>query len=459
MDAHRRRVQLLLAAVAAAIVAAPGFSGSSPMPTCTSRRDCSGHGDCSSEGLCVCDPSYFGARCDVWRAVPSPEQLSLLQGVQWENCTHGRRGTTGNGSSSSAAEVIMKLCDMHNKTVCEAAGAPTVPPPNFTQADCYQKPQSTASGQHASTAQCAAALTAACDTEKSEGLNACVQCVTAHSTVLKGHCTCVDMEGFCASAGPNLGHPICPDFKGIPTVLHGVKGSFCARPCVTKQSASCEDCPCPPTGPCPCQVKDKNGTCMFCSGECKAEGHLPAIIDPCSDNSSMVCPCAAPPDANGNAILAKPQCIATDCNTEPTSECWGTNCKKRLDRRRPLCALTCDPDAVVEAGQSNCQPGASCERVPGATFSPAGICTFPKDSSTPEYRPGDSSNKSVAKLPQLPGWAWGDYRGAPAGAQCPAIREFVCVRNGSTADGGGQAYCVDSGATRAAGAAAILQDT
>ena len=46
--------------------------------------------------------------------------------------------------------------------------------------------------------------------------------------------------------------------------------------------------------------------------------------------------------------------------------------------------------------------------MPGATFSPAGVCTFPKDETIPEYLPGVSDNKSVAKLPQLPGWAWGD---------------------------------------------------
>ena len=340
----RRRALLLagLAATASAPTAdeSVGADDDGPRP-CLSRRDCSGHGECGSGGRCLCDPSYHGERCDVWRAA-SPE-LTMLRDVEWENCTHGR--PAGNGS----APTVMQLCDMHNKSTCEAAGAPTVPPPNFTQADCYQKPQ-TAPGsavvpsqQHAVSAPCAAALMAACDSEKAQGLSPCVACVAAHAAELTGqNCSAVDQESYCAAPGPNHGRPICPDFKGIPTVLHGVKGSFCSRPCVTKLSASCEDCPCPPgDGPCPCQVKDSNGTCMFCSGECKAEGHRPAIIDPCSDNSSMVCPCAAPP-----GILAKPQCIATDCNSQPTSECWGMNCKKRLDRRRPLCALTCDPDAV-----------------------------------------------------------------------------------------------------------------
>ena len=34
--------------------------------------------------------------------------------------------------------------------------------------------------------------------------------------------------------------------------------------------------------------------------------------------------------------------------------------------------------------------------------------------------------------------------------------QFVCVRNGSASDGGGQAYCVDSGATAAAGKIVML---
>jgi hypothetical protein len=49
-----------------------------------------------------------------------------------------------------------------------------------------------------------------------------------------------------------------------------------------------------------------------------------------------------------------------------------------------LCALTCDPDAVVLEGQSNCQPGASCQRVPDADFSPPGICTFTTYNMPPE---------------------------------------------------------------------------
>ena len=43
---------------------------------------------------------------------------------------HGRAGG-GNGSAA-----VMKLCEMHNKTVCEAAGAPTVPPPDFNTSSC-----------------------------------------------------------------------------------------------------------------------------------------------------------------------------------------------------------------------------------------------------------------------------------------------------------------------------------
>lgn len=291
------------------VLAAAGGGGAPSV--CESReQSCSGHGACNPRSRrpgvgCRCDASYHGDRCDVWRAPPRPDLL-LLQDVDWENCTHGWR-PGGNGSDS----VMLQLCETLNKTVCEAAGAPTVPPPNFTSADCYQKPQTgppptvvVPSSQRAVSAPCAAALMADCDVAKSQGLSQCVQCVGTNAADLTSHnCSSTDQESYCASPGPNHGSPICPDFKGIPTVLHGVKGSFCARPCVTKQSASCEDCPwrahtqfppqhvswivaerllCgyspPGDGACPCQVKDKNGTCLFCSGECKAEGHLPAVI-------------------------------------------------------------------------------------------------------------------------------------------------------------------------------------
>jgi hypothetical protein len=360
---------------------------------CRSRADCSGHGDClrgdwtgrGRPSSCACDPMYEGVRCDVWRSAPHPK---LLRGTLWHNCTHGRPGVNRTNRSAARGDLLLpplqQICHMSNKHICEQAGAPTVPPPNFTQADCYQKPSAPS---------------------------------------VKGGSACGR------------------DFKGLATVLHGVAGTFCARPCVTAQSATCDGCPCPkqPGAGCPCKVMNRTtGKCAYCSGECKAEGHYPPVINPCSTNSSMVCPCAAPP-----GILARPQCIATDCNSQPTSTCWGWNCKKRLDRRRPLCTLTCDP--TVKAA-NNCQPGATCQPVPGATFSPAGICTFPDDDAgIPTHTHGNTTNQTAQHLPQAAGFIWADYRGAPVSEQCPKINEMVCIQNGSVADGGGQKYCVNAG--------------
>jgi hypothetical protein len=101
---------------------------------CTSRADCSRHGDCVAH-TCVCEPGYEGDMCDVWRAPPRPE----LQGIEWANCTHGY--IAGNKS-------LVQHCDMHNKSVCEAAGAPTVPETCANQdmflicdyTGCYSKP-------------------------------------------------------------------------------------------------------------------------------------------------------------------------------------------------------------------------------------------------------------------------------------------------------------------------------
>jgi hypothetical protein len=44
----------------------------------------------SSTPSCRCDAEFHGARCDVWRAPVAAEDLRLLRGVEWENCTHGR---------------------------------------------------------------------------------------------------------------------------------------------------------------------------------------------------------------------------------------------------------------------------------------------------------------------------------------------------------------------------------
>ena len=104
--------------------------------SCTSRTvGCSRHGECVA-GTCLCDAYYEGETCDIWRAPPRPK---LLQGIEWVNCTHGRR-------NKSAA--VVEHCGMRNKTVCEAAGAPTVPQTCANEdmflicdyTGCYSKP-------------------------------------------------------------------------------------------------------------------------------------------------------------------------------------------------------------------------------------------------------------------------------------------------------------------------------
>ena len=140
----RRSVTLL----AATVLLGTGRGSGDPL-LCAGRDDCSGHGECDDLGTasCVCDPQYSGERCDIWRAPARPALLQLhpqLRGVQsWENCTHGYY------SNSSGAAGVMKLCETHNKSVCEAAGAPTVPPPNFTTSSCYGKPTVNESNDHA----------------------------------------------------------------------------------------------------------------------------------------------------------------------------------------------------------------------------------------------------------------------------------------------------------------------
>ena len=107
-------------------------------PACTSRADggCSRHGDCVGGSSCACDSGYEGDMCDIWRAPPRPE----LKGVDWANCTHGY--IAGNKSA------LVQHCDMLNKSVCEAAGAPTVPQTCANEdmflicdyTGCYSKP-------------------------------------------------------------------------------------------------------------------------------------------------------------------------------------------------------------------------------------------------------------------------------------------------------------------------------
>ena len=307
---------------------------------------CYGRQGCSGRGECV----RGGRACSCDPGYDgsrcdvwrAPVRSELL-GVRWENCTHGR---PGNDSGSR----IVAFCDMGNKLECEAVGAPTVPPPNFND-QCYQQP-----GEF------------------------------------------VDPRNNASS--------VCEDFRGVGTVIHGIKGVFCARPCATKSSLSCETCPCHPdsSGACPCKIMNKtSGKCMYCSGECQGEGKHPAANLPCTPGGALHCPCVAPPDANGKPILAQPQCILTNCADTPA---------RFHSDSKPMCALTCDPDATVPPGRSNCQPGAMCERVPGAGFSPGGICTWPRTATMPPFIAGD--NASAQGLPQLPPWTWADYKCAAA---------------------------------------------
>lgn len=110
---------------------------------CRSRGEgCSGHGECALNSLsCECDAFYEGERCDIWRDVARPELLlRRLDDIRvWENCTHGR---------ADDHSALVQYCDRHNHSLCEKAGAPTVPQtcPNqdmFLICDytgCYPKP-------------------------------------------------------------------------------------------------------------------------------------------------------------------------------------------------------------------------------------------------------------------------------------------------------------------------------
>ena len=229
----------LLAAVAAAVTAVAVAAGSHA--ACVDRAtSCSGHGDCSSSSAagaprrCVCDRFYEGHRCDVWRSSFAGD----MKGLQWVNCTHAR--TPGAADSLSLA-APMQLCSMNNKSICEAAGAPTVPPPNFTGV-CYQAPQMPLPGAQIPS--------------------------------------------------------VCSDYRGVGVVIHGVKGVFCARPCATEDALSCDTCPCHPENgnPCPCKIMNKTDPtqCLYCSGECKAEHGNPQpripSSAPCSPGGKISMP-------------------------------------------------------------------------------------------------------------------------------------------------------------------------
>lgn len=333
-----------------------GSFDSSSFRFCSSREvGCSGHGECHSGSACVCDPGYEGEYCDVWRGPASP---SLLANVDWLNCTHGR--PAGNGST------VVQLCTLDEKGVCEAAGAPTVPPPDWDGV-CFDKPTK----------------------PRSYGKSVCQ-----------------------------------PDIEGIATVVKGLSGSFCAMPCITRSQASCEACP--DDG---CQVKNATtGQCVRCASSCKDQPEFHSA--PCDAREEMVCPCGGGTDAAGHLLLAQPQCVVTDCGPYPNDL-----------QRRPLCALTCDPDATVPPGRHKCQPGATCERVPNASFTPAGICTWPMDNTIAPYVPGFPS-PSEPKA-QMEGWSWGAAHGATGSSSCPAVHvpRYSCVANSSTS----KAYCVPIG--------------
>ena len=260
---------------------------------CTSRESgCSGHGICIEQRrACACDDGYEGERCDVWRAGLSTRRTQTLD-VEWVNCTHAR---PRNGST------VLQLCELGDKDVCEAAGAPTVPPPNWNGV-CFDRPTK----------------------PRSSGASVCQ-----------------------------------PGIEGIATVIKGVSGSFCGLPCMTESQASCDGCP--DDG---CQVKNKTtGQCMSCASSCKDQPEFDSA--PCDTQEEMVCPCGGGTDTSGQPLLAQPQCVVTDCGLDP-----------RALQRRPLCALTCDPDAVVPPGRSNCQPGATCERIANASFTVRSLLFF-----------------------------------------------------------------------------------
>jgi len=322
----------LVAPVLLLSLAACARAAASPVSVCRGRAEsCSGHGDCAPQRrlqgrwACSCDPGYEGERCDIWRA-PSRDLAELppaLRDVRWHNCTHGveRNGT-----------LVQHCVPGGDESLCQAAGAPTVPAPNW-DGICYRPPT---------------------------------------------------MPNAQDDMVCNFGQP-GPGVDSVAIVIHGVKGSFCAPPCQGKESASCTGCPAP------CMINDTtSGKCRWCAthpaahpGICKVPfcggktDHYPdakringsTACSPCSgDEAKMVCPCPVPPDENGKPILATPQCVLTDCGDEMGYD---------MDPGGPLCALTCDPNAKVPAGRSNCQPGAVCEPVPNAAFSPAGLCTFP----------------------------------------------------------------------------------
>ena len=141
---------------------------------CAGRSGCHGHGECADDGRCICDRFYEGERCDVWRA-PAPEQL---QNVRWLNCSHG---------APAGHDRPMQLCKLNETGACEAAGAPTVPPPNW-DGICYRAP-------------------------------------TAPNA---------QDDLVCNFGQPGAG------VDSIPTVIHGLKGAFCGPPCLPKGATSCE---------------------------------------------------------------------------------------------------------------------------------------------------------------------------------------------------------------------------
>lgn len=109
---------LLLSTLGTAAQAADVAGDDDAMPLhCANRtHGCSGHGKCEHGQRCACDNSYEGSHCDVWRSAGGvATSLAGLVDLRWHNCTHDAS--------------LTQRCTRENSTVCEHAGAPTVPTP------------------------------------------------------------------------------------------------------------------------------------------------------------------------------------------------------------------------------------------------------------------------------------------------------------------------------------------
>jgi hypothetical protein len=337
----RRRLAMMLFTLLLlpVVVDVMGRAAATGSGCCTGRdSSCSGHGDCT-ESRCLCDAGYEGECCDTWRQQVSTTDAATgglsagdLHSVVWHNCTHGvlRNGT------------LVQHCDAGDELLCQAAGAPTVPPPDWDGV-CYRAPQKPNANDH----------------------EVC-----------------------------NVGQPGPDSWDNFATVVHGIAGSFCASTCQPRESTNCTGCP----GA--CQINDtKTGKCKWCSphfegphderssagrqlqvcchpqshsepmrsdvlalqivgpsySDCKVpscDGSTSNKCSPCDGNDhqhELICPCGVPTDTSGQPILATPQCVLSSCGDFGV---WPP-----LYRHLGMCTLTCDPDLKVPAGRRNCQVG------------------------------------------------------------------------------------------------------